>query len=354
MITSKPNNIANRIAHVLKELALALIIGLLFSFNAFSQNDSIRLNNGDYMVGEIKSFSKGILQIETDYSDEDFKIEFKKISELFIQRKCLIILTDGRRRFGNIKSVEESRITVTLEDGSIEEYALLEVVALKEVEDKFIERFTAYVDLSYNFTKTNNSNQFTASGKLNYTSENWLFKGSINTLITNQDNTDKIRRTDANLKFIRLLRKKLYLLGETPFLSNTEQALDARISPTIGVGRFLVSTSKLYLGFSVGFTWNIENYVDSSLNKDSSEGFMSVSLNLFDFEDFDLESDLKFYPSLSEKGRFRTDYNIDMKYDLPLDFYIKLGFTLNFDNEPAINGNDVDYVVNSGFGWEFD
>lgn len=80
---------------------------------------------------------------------------------------------------------------------------------------------------------------------------------------------------------------------------------------------------------------------------------ISTFLNIYDVEDFDLNTDLKFYPSLSEKGRIRTDYNLTLKYDLPLDFYIKLGFSLNYDNKPAISGNEVDYIFTSGFGWEF-
>ena len=62
---------------------------------------------------------------------------------------------------------------------------------------------------------------------------------------------------------------------------------------------------------------------------------------------------IDFYSSLSEKKRIRTDYDITLKYDLPLDFYIKLGFTLNYDNQPAIAGNKHDYIFTSGFGWEF-
>jgi len=187
-----------------------------------------------------------------------------------------------------------------------------------------------------------------------YNSEFWLSEGFVNTMNSNQDQSDRIRRTEANLKLIRILARKLYLIGELPFLSNTEQALDARITPSVGIGKYIVSTNKLYLGLSTGLTWNNETYTDSSLDKNSTELFLSLGLNLFDFEDIDLDTDIKFYPSLTEKGRLRTDYNFNFKYDLPLDFYIKLGFSLNYDNKPAITGNQVDYVFTSGFGWKFD
>jgi putative salt-induced outer membrane protein YdiY len=143
----------------------------------------------------------------------------------------------------------------------------------------------------------------------------------------------------------------LYLLGDVSYLSNTEQALTGRITPSVGFGRFLISSNKLYLGLSLGFTYNIENYVDTSLNKTSGEVVLSADFNMFDFEDITLTSGIDFYASLSEKGRLRSDYDLTLKYDLPFDFYIKLGFTLNYDNQPAIAGNDFDYIFNSGFGW---
>jgi len=42
-----------------------------------------------------------------------------------------------------------------------------------------------------------------------------------------------------------------------------------------------------------------------------------------------------------------------MKYDLPLDLYIRLGYSLNFDNKPVEGTNNVDYVFTTGFGWEW-
>ena len=74
---------------------------------------------------------------------------------------------------------------------------------------------------------------------------------------------------------------------------------------------------------------------------------------MFDYKDFDLKTTIKFYYSLSEKGRFRTDYDLNLKYDMPLNFYIKLGFTLNYDNQSAISGSDFDYILSSGLGWKF-
>jgi hypothetical protein len=57
------------------------------------------------------------------------------------------------------------------------------------------------------------------------------------------------------------------------------------------------------------------------------------------------------YPGFTEKGRLRADFKTDLKYDLPLDFYIKVGFTWNFDNQPATGSSEYDYVMQTGIGW---
>jgi len=319
-----------------------------------AQNDTIQLKNNDVLVGEVKLYSKGILILETSYSDVDFKIEFNKVKGLIIERKCHIILTNGRQRFGNIRTDSKGVVMITLEDNKVERFNLEEVISIQVVEDNFWSRIKGSIDFGFNFTKANSNTQFTIGGKLNYIDKLWLLEGNISVLNSTQNDADKIKRTDANLELIRILPGKWYLLGDVSFLANTEQALDGRINPSIGFGRFLISSNELYLGLSLGLTYNIENYVDAPLNKTSSEVVVITSFNMFDFNDFDLKTGIKFYPSLSEKGRVRADYDLTLKYDLPLDFYIKLGFTLNFDNQPAIEGNDFDYIFNSGFGCKFD
>ena len=327
---------------------------LLFSITVGAQNDTIRFKDNTILTGEIKGLTIGVITMETDFSDKDFKIEFNKVEEISISRKCIMNLTNSRRYYGNIKSKAPGTFTIYFEDGTSEDFKMTELINLVEVNDKFWSRFKFWLDLGYNFTKANNNAQFTISSNFNYISEKWLMKGNINLLKSVQDSVNNVKRTDALLEAIRLLSKKWYLLSDVSYLSNTQQSLTGRITPSLGLGRFIKSTNKLYLGVTVGATYNIENYEDTKLNKTSSEAFLSSSFNMFDFKDFDLNTSVKFYTGLSEKGRIRTDYDITIKYDLPWDFYIKAAFTLNYDNQPAVSGAQLDYIFTSGFGYKFD
>jgi len=327
---------------------------LVFSLTIEAQNDTIRLKDNTSLTGEIKSLSTGILIMETAFSDKDFKIEFNKVEEIIISRKCIISLTNSRRYFSNIKSETPGTFTLFFEDGTSTQFKMDEMTGLIEVNEKFWKRLKFGLDLGYNFTKANNNAQFTISSNFNFVGEKWLLKGYINVLNSSQDSVKNVKRTDAMIEAIRPLQNKWYMLSDVSFLSNTEQALKGRVSPSLGLGRFIKSTNKLYFGLSLGATYNIENYEDATLNKTSSEAFLSSSFNMYDFKDFDLKTGIKFYAGLSEKGRIRSDYDITIKYDLPWDFYIKTEFTLNYDNQPAVSGTELDYIFTSGFGYKFD
>jgi len=333
-----------------------IIVALLFISSMLSaQNDTIQLKNNDVLVGKIKSLSNGVLTFEAAYSDSDFKIVFEEVKDFVVQRKCVIILTNGRRYFGNLRTIKNGpkNVSISLEDRRLLHFKQEEVIALQEIEDEFWKKFNGTIDLGYNFTKANSNSQVTIAGQLEFNSEKWLVEGDFSVLNSTQDDADKIRRTDAKLEVIRLFSKTWYVLSDLSFLKNTEQAIDSRLSPSIGVGKLLVSTDKLYLGITLGVAYNIENFVDASLDKTSSEAVFLANFKMFDFGNFDLKTGVKFYSGLSESGRFRTDYDLTCKYDLPLDLYIKTGFTLNYDNQPAVIGSDYDYVFTSGFGWEF-
>jgi hypothetical protein len=120
------------------------------------------------------------------------------------------------------------------------------------------------------------------------------------------------------------------------------------------MGKYIIHTNNLYWGFSAGANYNNETYsVDTIPGRTSWEGFLGTEINLFNIGDLSLLTNAVAYPSITESGRWRIDFKFDAKYDLPLDFYIKAGYTLNYDNKPAPGSSETDYVLQTGFGWEW-
>ena len=46
---------------------------LAIPFSGWAQNDTLYLNNGDMIVGDLKGMDRGVSTIEPSYSDSDFK-----------------------------------------------------------------------------------------------------------------------------------------------------------------------------------------------------------------------------------------------------------------------------------------
>ncbi len=79
-----------------------IIIFALSSQLVFGQTDTLVFKNNDFMVGEIKTMDKGILTIETDYSNSDFKVDWKELKRVYSRVNYLITLSDGRRYNGTV------------------------------------------------------------------------------------------------------------------------------------------------------------------------------------------------------------------------------------------------------------
>ena len=160
-----------------------------------------------------------------------------------------------------------------------------------------------------------------------------------------------MRRIDAGVTYRYYLPRNWFASLDLTFLSNTEQSLKLRSGGRGGAGKFLINSNKAYWGLGGGFSFNNEQYTVEVDSRNNLELFAASELNLFDTGDLHLTSYLYAFPSLSEKGRFRSDFNIDLKYDLPKDLYFKVGLTLNYDNRPAVAGRETDYVFYTSVGW---
>ena len=334
------------------KVIILLMTPMLTTFAA--EPDSVIFMNNNYIVGEIKNMDRGVLTMETPYSDSDFKIEWEGIREIYSTTKFLITLSNGSRFNGPVNSTEDGRIQIIDNDLGEVIFSMKELVYLKSVDEGFLSRLYASIDLGFSFTKANNLRQISMRSKLGYLAERWQADVSYNNLYSTQDETDPIRRIDGGFAYRYYLPKDWYLPIDLTFLSNTEQLIDLRTNGKVGVGKYIIHTNNSYWGFSVGTSFVNETFSSSDeAERNSLEGYFGTELNLYDIGDLSLLTKAVAYPSITESGRWRGDFVFDTKYDLPLDFYIKLGFTMNFDNQPVEGAPEADYVFSTGLGWEW-
>lgn len=338
-----------------RNLNLYLILFVLFFSahnGAWAQRDSLLFKGGVFLVGEIGGLSNGVLTIDVAFGDKDFEIEWRRVQEIYTERKFLISLSNGNQYNGTINGTADSLSLNTFSQGKVMT-KLNNIVYLNEIEDGFKSRLSATIDLGLSLTKANNLIQFNTRSSVGYEARKWAVFGSINSLISEQDDQeDRTKRTDGLINFRYVLQKGWFLIPEVNFLSNTEQSLRIRTTAKLGPGYYIFRTNRAYFSASAGLAYTNEEFRDDTPTRNGTEAFISTDMNLYDIGDLNFLFKASGYPSLTESGRFRADINFDIKLDLPLDFYIKLGTTFNYDNRPVSGASQSDYVIQTGIGWE--
>lgn len=323
----------------------------LLSLVAYAQKDTLVLNNDDRIIGEIKKMDRGVLTVKTSYSSSDLKVKWKNVKTIKSTENFLISIADGERY--KVEGLQGSTDkTLVLNSGS-DSISIDDIVFIKPVKDGFVSRLNASLSFGYNFTKASNLSSLTLAGTLGYTSDYYSIGTTFNGVRSNQDDVEEIRRIYGELSFNYFLKRDNFLIFQSEYLSNSEQKLKLRLTNKFGFGRYFIHNNRMFLTGAAGVAWNKEEY-DETLdeNRNSAEAYVALDVNLFDFNDLSLISGVTVYPSLTEKGRIRTDFKLDIKYDLPLDLFVKLSFNYNYDNKPVEGASYDDYIIGTTVGWE--
>lgn len=323
----------------------------LFAHAAHAQPDSLFMKSGDIVVGELKDMVRSVATVETKYSDSDFKIDWGEVRTVRTTSQYVVQLTEGSQFTARLRGMDSTTVLLI---GEIDtgRTTVLDIVYLKSVKADAWSRASASIDLGFNVTKASNLKQFNLRALLGYQTDRWMASTSFNRVNSTQDEVDDIERTDVSGTFRWTLTGGFFAAADATFLSNTEQLLDLRSSIQPYLGYYLVRNNSMYLLVAGGTAFTNEVYTTDDPDRSSTEGLMSVELNLFDVGDVDLLLASKAFPSFTEEGRWRMDHSFDIKYELPLDLYIRAGFTVNYDNRPVAGAVETDYVVQTALGWE--
>ncbi len=345
----------------MNKVLLPILLLLAFGNLSTAQTDSLVFRNGNYIVGEMKSMNQNVATVKTRYSDKDFNIKWHRITEIYTDTYFLLSLSNGDRYNGTIITTAPGRgIVLTDENDSIG-VNLTDIVFLDDLDRGFWSQLSFSIDLGFEMTRSNNFKKFTTSTRLGYTAKRWGLDAYYSILFSRQDDTDNIDRTEGGISHRYFLPKDWYTLVSLDFLASTELNLDLRTTAKMGMGKFLIHTNKSYLGLAAGANYNNENYfqdtttVEPTANRQSMEAFLGAEYNMFNVGDLDLLTGLTVYPSLTESSRWRVDFKIETRYEMWFDddFYIKLSYSMNYDNQPPEGATDLDYVFQTGFGWKW-
>jgi len=331
--------------------SLCVLLILTTAAAASAATDVVTMITGEKIVGEIKKVEKDVLTIETSYSDSDFKVEWDQIASIESDRQFLVETFNGRRLAGTLKVDPATKAHVLVGADSI---PLAELAALVPFERSFWSRFDAGFDFGYSMTQANSAKQLTLGGTLLYRDRQIVDTALANVFKSSQSNAPDTQRWDFGNDYRYLLGDRWYVNTTQDFLNSDEQKLDLRTTIGGGGGRYLFRSAAQHLALGGGIAWTNEKYTDITIpTKDSAEAYIGTEFMTEKLKFADLVTRLNYYPSLTIDDRYRINYKFDLDFNLPGDWYLRIGIFENFDSLPPQGLSRNDYGWSNSFGLKF-
>jgi hypothetical protein len=321
-------------------------------------NDILILKNGDRITGNIKKLERGDIHIDADYGSNIFVVKWEEVVRVESDQNFVVQTSRGRRLTGSIQTDTGDASRVLLEDSG--QWIPLEqenVVSIKPVDEGFWGRFGASVDFGLSLTKANESKQFNTRASASYLTEDWNLEGNLNTLVSTRKDAQNIKRSEYGANYRNFFSERWFGIVFGNLLQSDELELNLRSSIGGGAGRYIVQTNQWDLSVLGGGAWTYEDFFNdlesSKTDQNSGETFIGVGVNGFNLGDFNIITSFLLFPSLTESGRVRMNFQTDFQWDLPKDLYFSVGFTNNYDTRPPTDTPKNDYIFNTSVGWSY-
>jgi len=337
-------------------LVFSLLTLLLLNTQLFAQKtDVVTLLNGDKITGEVKYLRVGILTYSTD-NMETVSIQWNKIKSISTQNYFEVEIADGRVFFGSIApSDNEGMMTVkgvTLDHNLFMKY----IVRINRIKESFWDILDGYIKFGFSFTKASQIGQISLGGNAKYRTKINVSELSLNSVITTTEKEATSSKNDLSFSYQHNLEQEWFAAGIASLQENSELGIKLRTSLGGGIGNNFIQSQNQWLYTLAGLSINREVKTDQTEATFNVEGLINAQYQLFKYDHpkANLLTYIYVFPSLSDLGRYRFNYNAQLSWEIFIDFYWDLTFYYEYDNEPqSENSSQSDYRIDTSIKFEF-
>ena len=346
-------------------LRMALLFaGILVAFplTAREKSDVIVMKNGDKITCEVKGLSSNTLYISVDYILNTLSVDWTKVDHINSKQLFLVKTQDGTVYKGTLSTPEtpaERPLELEIVEAPSQKVTLerKRVILMDETSGSLWQRLNGQVGLGFNYTKGNESSQYSLNSQIGYVEERWSAGAAYTSSLSSNAGTSVSTRNDVSLQAQRLMRwNNWYYIGVTDFLQSSVQGIQLQESFGGGIGRNLINRGSAFLTVYGGFAWQQINYQQTIVPAQTQQvaaGLLGTQLKLFRFSRTSLSIRASLLPALSDPGR--------VQFNLNTTYYVKLwgqlnwncSFYGNWDNRPPPGFVGSDYGASSGLSISF-
>jgi hypothetical protein len=325
--------------------------------------DTLIMKNGDRITCEIMKLEFGQLHIKTSYTIGTTQIDWSMVERVVSPQRFVIETTVGEYFTGLLEKKADEEAGGEMELAVVEETMTTHlhrdaVVEIKQLERSFIGKLTGKVDYGFSFTRANKQTQSTLQGSLDLVTENYFTGVNVSSLFSGQESGSSTNRHNLNAFYYHFpfATKRWFVGGMGDFLVSDQQNLDLRSTLGGSLGRRFIRSNRNNLLVLGGAVWNSERYTPGFFKQeqlDSAEGMAMLRYSTFSFKTSELNTAVWVFPSFSDLGRVRINYDLSVYWKFIGDLYFRVTFWDNYDSRPPLETSKNDYGINTTIGWSF-
>ena len=335
--------------------AAVCVLLLLAAAPAFAQKtDVITLQNGDRITGEVKRLDRGRVEFSTDDIGTIY-LEWDKIATLISTNMFEVVMSDGSRFLGSLRSDSTGMLSVVgpLGAGPL---SLIEVTGIRQIGTSFWARLDGSLDIGFSYTRSSTIAQLNLNSTTVYRRP--AFEGRLAgtaTLTASEDESQSDDRASLQLNTFRYRGQRRYFGLGGGVETNDSLGLVLRTQAGITGGARWVNTNRAQMWTGAGVAVNNEQGVDTETTQ-NVEAIMNLRASYYSYDRprTNLDVSLEYYPSLSDWGRQRIQFDTALRREVFKDFFASVTVFDSFDSRPPNpESNRNDFGVVLSFGWTY-
>ena len=315
--------------------------------------DTVVLDNGNAVTGEIKELTQGKLKYSTDSMGTVY-IQWDEIQAVTGLAYYRVETSNGHFFFGSIKpGATDGTLTVT-NGGQPVNLEMLQVVLIRPIEENWRDKIDSTLSAGYSYTKSSDIEEFTLAYDAVWTEERYRLNFGASGRSTD-DGNETTSEGQIYADYRHWLENRNYWLATTGAEQNDELGIDLRVIAGGGWGHrfWRTNTSKLFgeAGAVLNHTENSDGSTD-----DQVDGLLRAGWSIFVYHTpkRSLDTTLTLFPGITEAGEYRSDFDITFSQELVEDFFWNLGFYHRYDSDVSDeDASNSDYGVLTSLGYEF-
>jgi hypothetical protein len=318
------------------------------------KTDTLMLYNGDKITCAVKLLSLGKLQVKT--SDlGTLNIKWYKIAQIETKQVLEIILKDRTKIYGTMSKTDSIGYVKIKSGLMIEEvHPIMEIVSINQIAKNFWQGLDGSFSYGLSYAKGTSNLQSNFAANVSYRTNHFLNKLVLNSIISN-NSQEVSRKQDATYSLYYYFRKRAFVNLSSGWQQNSELGIDSRFLGALGIGYIAVQSNSNMLKFTLGPVANIE--IDDQANKSQAlEAIVSTSYDLYLFANpkISIATYVILYPGITDWGRFRSDLNTQISWEIFSNFTFGLSFYFNSDNQPSsTTASKTDWGSTTSIGYTF-